>query len=39
MCGPFLTKEPDKAHTGSDDWNTDWSGMASSKKKASDKGV
>uniref|UniRef100_A0A8C9ZLN4 N-terminal kinase-like protein n=1 Tax=Sander lucioperca TaxID=283035 RepID=A0A8C9ZLN4_SANLU len=25
--------EPAKAHTEPDDWNTDWSGMASSKKK------
>ncbi|KAF1384828.1 hypothetical protein PFLUV_G00124200 [Perca fluviatilis] len=32
-------EEPEKAHTDPDDWNTDWSGMASSKKKASDKGV
>ncbi|XP_032384121.1 N-terminal kinase-like protein isoform X1 [Etheostoma spectabile] len=32
-------EEPEKAHTEADDWNTDWSGMASSKKKASDKGV
>uniref|UniRef100_A0A3Q3JMC9 N-terminal kinase-like protein n=1 Tax=Monopterus albus TaxID=43700 RepID=A0A3Q3JMC9_MONAL len=30
-------EEPDKAHTETDDWNTDWSGMASSKKKASDR--
>uniref|UniRef100_A0A7N8X3D1 N-terminal kinase-like protein n=1 Tax=Mastacembelus armatus TaxID=205130 RepID=A0A7N8X3D1_9TELE len=26
-------KDPEKAHTEADDWNTDWSGMASSKKK------
>ncbi|XP_047441402.1 N-terminal kinase-like protein isoform X2 [Mugil cephalus] len=32
-------EEPEKAHTETDDWNTDWSGMSSSKKKASDKGV
>ncbi|XP_067374299.1 N-terminal kinase-like protein isoform X2 [Channa argus] len=31
--------EPVKGHTEADDWNTDWSGMASSKKKASDKGA
>ncbi|KAM7389854.1 hypothetical protein PAMP_023804 [Pampus punctatissimus] len=30
-------EEPEKAET--DDWNTDWSGMTSSKKKASDRGV
>uniref|UniRef100_A0A3Q1GC18 N-terminal kinase-like protein n=1 Tax=Acanthochromis polyacanthus TaxID=80966 RepID=A0A3Q1GC18_9TELE len=32
-------EEPEKAQTETDDWNTDWSGMASSKKKASDRGV
>nr|XP_046262977.1 N-terminal kinase-like protein [Scatophagus argus] len=32
-------EEPEKTHTEPDDWNTDWSGMASSKKKASDRGV
>ncbi|XP_053180186.1 N-terminal kinase-like protein [Scomber japonicus] len=32
-------EDTEKAHTETDDWNTDWSGMASSKKKASDKGV
>uniref|UniRef100_A0AAQ5Y2K1 N-terminal kinase-like protein n=1 Tax=Amphiprion ocellaris TaxID=80972 RepID=A0AAQ5Y2K1_AMPOC len=32
-------EEPEKAQTEPDDWNTDWSGMASSKKKASDRGV
>ncbi|XP_037635694.1 N-terminal kinase-like protein [Sebastes umbrosus] len=32
-------EDPEKAHTEPDDWNTDWAGMASSKKKASDKGV
>lgn len=26
-------KEPEKAQTEPDDWNTDWSGMSSSKKK------
>ncbi|GLD70286.1 N-terminal kinase-like protein isoform X2 [Lates japonicus] len=31
-------EEPEKDHTEPDDWNTDWSGMASSKKKASDRG-
>ncbi|KAM9741587.1 N-terminal kinase-like protein [Menidia menidia] len=30
-------EDPEKSHT--DDWNSDWSGMASSKKKAGDKGV
>ncbi|XP_054453276.1 N-terminal kinase-like protein [Anoplopoma fimbria] len=30
---------PEKTNTEPDDWNTDWSGTASSKKKASDKGV
>lgn len=30
-------EEPEKAHTETDDWNSDWSGMASSKKKASDR--
>lgn len=33
------SKDPEKAHTETDEWNTDWSGMASSKKKASDRGV
>lgn len=33
------TKDPEKAHTETDDWTTDWSGMSSSKKKASDRGV
>lgn len=33
------SKEPEKAQTETDDWNTDWSGMASSKKKVSDRGV
>ncbi|KAF3838524.1 hypothetical protein F7725_010292 [Dissostichus mawsoni] len=32
-------EDPEKAHTESDDWNTDWSGTTASKKKASDKGV
>ncbi|CAK6964574.1 N-terminal kinase-like protein [Scomber scombrus] len=32
-------EDTEKAHTETDDWNTDWSGMASSKKKASDRGV
>ncbi|XP_072251685.1 N-terminal kinase-like protein [Leuresthes tenuis] len=30
-------EEPEKSQP--EDWNTDWSGMASSKKKASDRGV
>ncbi|KAM6924040.1 N-terminal kinase-like protein [Xenentodon cancila] len=30
-------EEPEKAHT--DDWNTDWSGNVSSKKKISDRGM
>ncbi|AWP11979.1 putative N-terminal kinase-like protein [Scophthalmus maximus] len=29
-------EEPQKSHTQPEDWNTDWSGMASSKKKSSD---
>uniref|UniRef100_A0A673AY11 N-terminal kinase-like protein n=1 Tax=Sphaeramia orbicularis TaxID=375764 RepID=A0A673AY11_9TELE len=32
-------KEPDKTLTEPDDWNSDWSGMTASKKKASDRGV
>ncbi|KAM9357381.1 N-terminal kinase-like protein [Symphorus nematophorus] len=32
-------EEPEKTQTEPDDWNSDWSGMASSKKKASDRGV
>eukprot|EP00064_Thunnus_orientalis_P009858 superscaffoldBa00001277_g9884 len=32
-------EDPEKAHTETDDWTTDWSGMSSSKKKASDRGV
>ncbi|XP_070693538.1 N-terminal kinase-like protein [Pempheris klunzingeri] len=32
-------EEPEKTHTEPDDWNADWSGMASSKKKASDRGL
>ncbi|XP_036932808.1 N-terminal kinase-like protein isoform X1 [Acanthopagrus latus] len=32
-------EEPEKTQTEPDDWSTDWSGMASSKKKASDKGM
>uniref|UniRef100_A0A671WYY2 N-terminal kinase-like protein n=1 Tax=Sparus aurata TaxID=8175 RepID=A0A671WYY2_SPAAU len=32
------TADPEKTQTEPDDWSTDWSGMASSKKKASDKG-
>ncbi|KAK2849543.1 hypothetical protein Q5P01_009377 [Channa striata] len=32
-------EELGKGQTETDDWNTDWSGMASSKKKASDKGA
>ncbi|XP_073343018.1 N-terminal kinase-like protein isoform X2 [Pagrus major] len=32
-------EEPDKTQTEPDDWSTDWSGMAPSKKKASDKGM
>lgn len=32
-------EDPEKAQTETDDWNTDWSGMASSKKKSSDRGV
>lgn len=32
-------KAPEKGHVEADDWNTDWSGMSSSKKKASSKGV
>lgn len=32
-------EDPEKAHTDPDDWNSDWSGMVSSKKKASDRGV
>ncbi|XP_069026587.1 N-terminal kinase-like protein [Embiotoca jacksoni] len=32
-------EEPVKAHTEQEDWSTDWSGIASSKKKASDRGV
>ncbi|XP_034545931.1 N-terminal kinase-like protein [Notolabrus celidotus] len=32
-------EEPEKAHNEPDDWNSDWSGMASSKKKAGDKAV
>ncbi|KAM9849477.1 N-terminal kinase-like protein isoform 2-T2 [Aulostomus maculatus] len=32
-------EDPEKAQTEPDDWNTDWSGMASSKKKAGDRGV
>lgn len=35
----ILTQEPDKTRTHPDDWNTDWSGMSSSRKKASDRGV
>ncbi|XP_026213914.1 N-terminal kinase-like protein [Anabas testudineus] len=32
-------EEPEKGHNETDDWNTDWSGMSSSKKKAGDRGV
>lgn len=32
-------EEPEKAQTEPDDWNTDWSGISSSKKKSSDRGV
>ncbi|XP_058506329.1 N-terminal kinase-like protein [Solea solea] len=32
-------EEPAKAHTEPEDWTSDWSGMSSSKKKASDRGV
>ncbi|TWW55685.1 N-terminal kinase-like protein [Takifugu flavidus] len=32
-------EEPDKTRTDPEDWNTDWSGIPSSKKKASDRGV
>uniref|UniRef100_A0A668A8C1 N-terminal kinase-like protein n=1 Tax=Myripristis murdjan TaxID=586833 RepID=A0A668A8C1_9TELE len=32
-------EDPEKGQTDPDDWNTDWSGMSSSKKKASDRGV
>ncbi|CAJ1058716.1 N-terminal kinase-like protein [Xyrichtys novacula] len=32
-------EEPDKTQTETEDWNSDWSGMTSSKKKASDRGV
>ncbi|XP_034037770.1 LOW QUALITY PROTEIN: N-terminal kinase-like protein [Thalassophryne amazonica] len=32
-------EEPEKAHTEPDDWSTDWSGIVTSKKKASDRGV
>ncbi|KAM4621625.1 N-terminal kinase-like protein [Polymixia lowei] len=32
-------EDPEKAHTEPGDWNTDWSGMSSSKKKANDRGV
>ncbi|XP_071783226.1 N-terminal kinase-like protein [Centroberyx gerrardi] len=32
-------EDPEKAHTDPDDWNTDWSGMSSSKKKATDRGA
>lgn len=35
----ILTQEPDKTRTDPEDWNTDWSGIPSSKKKASDRGV
>lgn len=35
---PFsASKDPEKTQTETDDWNTDWSGMASSKKKVSDR--
>uniref|UniRef100_UPI0037E8B5E8 N-terminal kinase-like protein n=1 Tax=Semicossyphus pulcher TaxID=241346 RepID=UPI0037E8B5E8 len=30
---------PEKAQNETDDWNSDWSGMSSSKKKAGDRGV
>ena len=33
----IFLQEPEKSQP--EDWNTDWSGMASSKKKASDRGV
>ncbi|XP_029021923.1 N-terminal kinase-like protein [Betta splendens] len=32
-------EEPEKGHVEVDDWNTDWSGTSSSRKKASNKGV
>ncbi|KAM3612400.1 uncharacterized protein V6R79_008043 [Siganus canaliculatus] len=32
-------EEPEKSHTETEDWNTDWAGIASSKKKASDRGA
>ncbi|XP_041653261.1 N-terminal kinase-like protein [Cheilinus undulatus] len=32
-------EEPEKALTEPDDWNSDWSEMTSTKKKASDKGI
>lgn len=35
----ILTQEPDKTRTDPEDWNTDWAGIPSSKKKASDRGV
>lgn len=32
-------EEPEKVQNDPDDWNSDWSGMTSSKKKAGDRGV
>uniref|UniRef100_A0A8C5A3S8 N-terminal kinase-like protein n=1 Tax=Gadus morhua TaxID=8049 RepID=A0A8C5A3S8_GADMO len=36
---PDATPEPEKANAASDDWSTDWSGTAASKKKPGGSGV